>query len=87
MAVEKEKVTEIKMTKKKKLKAKLKAKASILFVFEVPTMLDARNDLIAKYPSTCANASIVIQCIPVTKSVRLNHKNKERMQIWYYFLL
>ncbi|KAL3796535.1 hypothetical protein ACHAW5_004437 [Stephanodiscus triporus] len=86
-AAEKEKLTEIEIAKKKKLKAKLRAKASIPFVFEVPTTLDALHDLIAEYASTGADASLIIQRVHATNSVRLNHKNKERMQNYYDVLL
>jgi hypothetical protein len=59
------------------------SRAYIPFVFEVPTTLDALHDLIAKYASTGDDASLIIHCIHATNSVRLNHKNKERMQTFY----
>ena len=62
-------------------------RASIPFVFEVPTTLDALHDLISEYASTGADASLIIQRIHATNSVRLNHKNKERMQNFYDVLL
>ncbi len=62
-------------------------RASIPFVFEVPTTLDALNDLIAEYASTGVDASLIVQRIHATNSVRLNHKNKERMQNYYDVLL
>jgi hypothetical protein len=62
-------------------------RASIPFVFEVPTTLDALHDLIAEYASTGADASLIIQRVHATNSVRLNHKNKERMQNYYDVLL
>jgi hypothetical protein len=39
--------------------------------------------LIAKYASTGDDAFLIIHCIHATNSVRLNHKNKERMQTFY----
>ncbi|KAL7536701.1 hypothetical protein ACHAXR_007349 [Thalassiosira sp. AJA248-18] len=84
---ERVKMTEVEMAKKKKLKAKLRAKAAIPFVFEVPTTLDALHDLIATHASTGADASLIIQRIHATNSVRLNHKNKEKMQNYYDVLL
>ena len=60
---------------------------AIPFVFEVPTTLEALHDLIAKYASTGADASLIIQRIHATNSVRLNHKNKEKMQNYYDVLL
>jgi nucleolar protein 14 len=62
-------------------------RASIPFVFEVPTTLDALNDLISEYASTGADASLIVQRIHATNSVRLNNKNKERMQNYYDVLL
>ena len=57
------------------------------FVFEVPTTLDALHDMIAMHASTGADASLIIQRIHATNSVRLNHKNKEKMQNFYDVLL
>ena len=57
------------------------------FTFEVPTTLDALHDLIAAHASTGADASLIIQRIHATNSVRLNHKNKEKMQNFYDVLL
>jgi len=80
-------LTEVAMAKKIKQKARMKAKATIPFVFEVPTTLDALHDLIAAHASTGADASLIIQRIHATNSVRLNHKNKEKMQNFYDVLL
>jgi nucleolar protein 14 len=41
----------------------------------------------SKYASTGADASLIIQRIHATNSVRLNHKNKEKMQNYYDVLL
>lgn len=60
---------------------------TIPFVFEVPTTLDALHDIIATHASTGADASLIIQRIHATNSVRLNHKNKEKMQNFYDVLL
>jgi nucleolar protein 14 len=43
--------------------------------------------LIAEYASTGSDASVIIQRIHATNSVRLNHKNKEKMQNYYDVLL
>jgi len=60
---------------------------AIPFVFEVPTTLDALHDIIAQHASTGAHASLIIQRIHATNSVRLNHKNKNAMQNFYDVLL
>lgn len=60
---------------------------TIPFVFEVPTTLDSLHNVIATHASTGADASLIIQRIHTTNSVRLNHKNKERMQNFYDVLL
>lgn len=60
---------------------------AIPFVFEVPTTLDALHDMIATHASTGADVSLIIQRIHKANSVRLNHKNKERMQNFYDVLL
>ena len=57
------------------------------FVFEVPTTLETLHDMIAMHASTGADASLIIQRIHATNSVRLNHKNKEKMQNFYDVLL
>ena len=62
-------------------------RGQIPFVFEVPTTLDGLHNLIAEHASTGADASLIIQRIHATNSVRLNHKNKERMQNYYDVLL
>jgi nucleolar protein 14 len=56
-------------------------------VFEVPTTLDALHDMIATHASNGSDVSLIIQRIHATNSVRLNHKNKERMQNFYDVLL
>ena len=84
---DKAKVSEAAMAKRKKQKAKMRAKDTIPFVFEVPTTLDALHDMIATHASTGADVSLIIQRIHKSNSVRLNHKNKERMQNFYDVLL
>lgn len=64
-----------------------KSREAMPFVFEVPTTLDALHDLIAEHASTGADASLIVQRIHATNSVRLNHKNKEKMQNYYDVLL
>ena len=56
-------------------------------MFEVPTTLDALHDMIATHASNGSDVSLIIQRIHATNSVRLNHKNKERMQNFYDVLL
>lgn len=57
------------------------------YVFEVPTTLDSLHDLIAKYASTGKDASTIIQRIYAANSVRLDHRNGEKMQNFYDVLL
>jgi len=84
---ERNEITEASMAKKKKEKAKERASEAIPFVFEVPTTLDALHDMIATHATTGSDASLIIQRIHATNSVRLNHKNKEKMQNFYDVLL
>lgn len=84
---EKEKNALIKDAQSKRRKAKEKARAEIPFVFEVPTTLDALHDIIAQYASTGKDASTIIERIHKANSVRLNHKNSEKMQNFYDVLL
>lgn len=84
---EKEKNALIKEAQLKRRKAKEKARAEIPFVFEVPTTLEALHDIIGQYASTGKDASIIIERIHKANSVRLNHKNSEKMQNFYDVLL
>lgn len=65
----------------------LYVRETIPFVFEIPTTLDALHELIATHASTGADASIIIQRIHSTNSVRLDRRNKEKMQNFYDVLL
>jgi nucleolar protein 14 len=56
-------------------------------VFEVPTTLDSLHELIAKYASTGADASTILQRIYAANSVRSDHRNGEKMQNFYDVLL
>jgi nucleolar protein 14 len=60
---------------------------AIPFVFDVPTTLDALHDMISIHASTGADASLIIQRIHASNSVRLNKNNKEKMQNFYDVLL
>ena len=59
----------------------------IPFVFEVPTTLEALHEVIAKYATTGNEVSTIIQRIHKANSVRLDHRNGERMQNFYDVLL
>lgn len=59
----------------------------IPFVFEAPTTLEGLHELIAKYASTGRDASTIIQRIHTSNSVRLDHRNGEKMQNFYDVLL
>ncbi len=84
---EMEKNTKIKVAQAKRRKAKEKARGEIPFVFEVPTTLEALHDIIGQYASTGEDASLIIERIHKANSVRLNHKNSEKMQNFYDVLL
>ena len=56
-------------------------------MFEVPTTLEALHDMIGTYAATGADASLIIQRIHKSNSVRLDHRNKEKMQNFYDVLL
>lgn len=56
-------------------------------MFEVPTTLDALHDLIAAHASTGADASLIVRRVHATNSVRLDRRNRERMQNFYDVLL
>ena len=56
-------------------------------MFEAPTTLEGLHELIAKYASNGRDASMIIQRIHKANSVRLNHRNGEKMQNFYDVLL
>jgi len=62
-------------------------RGEIPYVFEVPTTLEALHDMIGTYAATGADASLIIQRIHKSNSVRLDHRNKEKMQNFYDVLL
>jgi nucleolar protein 14 len=55
-------------------------RAEIPYVFEVPTTMEALNDMIGTYATTGAEASLIIERIHKSNSVRLNKNNNEKMQ-------
>lgn len=57
------------------------------YVFEVPTTLEALHEMISKYASTGKDASTIIERIQKANSVRLDHRNTEKMQNFYDVLL
>lgn len=59
----------------------------IPFIFEVPTTLEALHDMIGSYAATGADASLIIERIHTSNSVRLDRRNKEKMQNFYDVLL
>jgi nucleolar protein 14 len=59
----------------------------IPFVFEAATTLDGLHEVIAKYASTGKDASMIIQRMHKANSVRLDHRNSEKMQNFYDVLL
>ncbi|KAL3913450.1 MAG: hypothetical protein SGILL_006485, partial [Bacillariaceae sp.] len=77
-----------KADKELSLKRKLaKEKARSKDVTHTPTTLEGLHDLIAKYASNGKDASTIIQRIHTSNSVRLNHRNGEKMQNFYDVLL
>lgn len=59
----------------------------IPFVFEVTTTLDGLHEVIAKYATKGEDASTIIERMYKANSVRLDHRNKEKMQNFYDVLL
>jgi nucleolar protein 14 len=57
------------------------------FVFEVPTTLEALHELIGEHAKTGEEASLVIQRIYASNSVRLDRRNMEKMQNFYDVVL
>lgn len=62
-------------------------RTAIPYVFEVPTTLEALHEIIAKYASTGHDATVIVQRIHLSNSVRLDHRNTEKMQNFYDVLL
>lgn len=62
-------------------------RTEIPYVFEVPTTLEALHELIGTYATTGTDASLIIERIHTSNSVRLDHRNKEKMQNFYDVLL
>ena len=62
-------------------------RTAIPFVLEVPTTLEALHDVIGLYASTGEDVSLIIHRIHTSNSVRLDHRNKEKMQNFYDVLL
>jgi nucleolar protein 14 len=56
-------------------------------VFEVPTTLESLHEIIAKYASTGEEASLIIQRVHASNSVRLDRRNTVKMQNYYDVLL
>jgi nucleolar protein 14 len=56
-------------------------------VFEASTTLDGLHEVIAKYATTGADASTIIERMYNANSVRLDHRNREKMQNFYDVLL
>lgn len=57
------------------------------FIFEVTTTLDGLHEVIAKYATKGEDASTIIERMYKANSVRLDHRNKEKMQNFYDVLL
>ena len=55
-------------------------RTEIPYVFEVPTTLEALHDMIGNYAATGSDASLIIERIHKANSVRLDKRNKEKMQ-------
>jgi len=84
---EREKKAAFEKLQEKKQKAKKKARTEIPYVFEVPTTLELLHDMIGRYAATGADTCLIVQRIHAANSVRLNKKNKEKMQNFYDVLL
>lgn len=63
------------------------SRTEIPFVFEVPTTLEALHEMIQNYACTGEEASLIIERIHASNSVRLNKRNLEKMQNFYDVLL
>ncbi|VEU40901.1 unnamed protein product [Pseudo-nitzschia multistriata] len=84
---DKQKRNEAKLEQMKRKMAKEKARSEIPYVFEAVTTLEGLHDLIGRYASTGKDASTIIKRIHASNSVRLDHRNGEKMQNFYDVLL
>jgi nucleolar protein 14 len=57
------------------------------YVFEVPTTLEALHEMIGNFASTGREASLIVERIHASNSVRLSRKNEEKMQNFYDVVL
>lgn len=71
----------------KRKKAREKARTEMPYIFEVPTTLEVLHDIIARYATTGKDVTTIIQRIYRGNSVRLDHRNTEKMQNFYDVLL
>ena len=71
----------------KRQKAKERARTEIPYVFEVPTTLEALNDLISTHAATGSDANLIVQRIHASNSVRADRRNREKMQNFYDVIL
>ncbi|CAJ1965900.1 unnamed protein product [Cylindrotheca closterium] len=71
----------------KRNKARDKARNEMPFIFEVTTTLDGLHEVIAKYATRGEDASVIIERMYKANSVKLDHRNKEKMQNFYDVLL
>mmetsp|Transcript_6817 Transcript_6817/g.19698 ORF Transcript_6817/g.19698 Transcript_6817/m.19698 type:complete len:981 (-) Transcript_6817:1779-4721(-) len=78
---------EAKIEQMKRKLAKEKARTEIPYVFEAVTTLEGLHDLIGRYASTGKDVSTIIKRIHASNSVRLDHRNGEKMQNFYDVLL
>eukprot|EP00536_Pseudo-nitzschia_multiseries_P012066 jgi/Psemu1/260290/estExt_Genewise1Plus.C_4410036 len=78
---------EAKIEQMKRKLAKEKARTEIPYVFEAVTTLEGLHELIGRYASTGKDASTIIKRIHASNSVRLDHRNGEKMQNFYDVLL
>jgi len=69
-----------KLEQLKRKKARAKARTEVPYVFEAVTTLEGLHELISKYATTGKDASTIIKRIHSSNSVRLDHRNGERMQ-------
>ncbi|KAL7566969.1 hypothetical protein ACA910_019899 [Epithemia clementina (nom. ined.)] len=83
---EKQKMQEMAL-KRKRQKATDKAMAEMPFVFDVPTTLESLHDLIGDHAKNGEEATLLIQRICASNSVRLDRRNTEKMQNFYDVLL
>lgn len=85
--VDHDKEEERKRLAKRRRMAREEARSSVPFVFEVPTTLEALHDVIAEHATTGADVTLILQRIHAANSVRLDRRNRERMQNFLDVLL